>query len=109
MLIINRRKFSSSILFALLLFPLLIIAQKPKKERKGEFYFSWGYNTEWYTHSNLNVNQPSLGNNFTFLNISGHDHKGWDEGIFNKAISIPQYNYRIGYIFNKKTHEIYFW
>jgi hypothetical protein len=73
-----------------------------KKERKGEFYFSWGYNTEWFTHSNLKINQPSLGNDFTFVDITGHDHKGWDDGLFSKPISIPQYNYRIGYIFNKE-------
>jgi hypothetical protein len=64
-------------------------------KRSGELYFSWGYNQEWYTHSNVKINQPALGNDFTFEDISGHDHKGWDEGIFNKAISIPQYNYRI--------------
>ncbi len=41
-----------------------------KKERKGEFYFSWGYNTEWFTHSNVKINQPSLGNDFTFVDIT---------------------------------------
>jgi hypothetical protein len=85
-----------------MLLPLASLAQKPKKERSGEFYFSWGYNTEWYTHSNLSINQPSQGNSYTFIGISGHDHKGWDEGLFSKALSIPQYNYRIGYFFNKK-------
>jgi hypothetical protein len=93
---------SKNILIAFLLFPLFGLAQKAKKERSGEFYFSWGYNTEWYTHSNLNINQPSLGNNFTFEGIYGHDHKGWDDGLFTKPVSIPQYNYRIGYIFNKQ-------
>jgi hypothetical protein len=73
-----------------------------KKERKHEFYFSWGYNKEWYTKSNVKISQPSLGNNYTFKNISGHDHPGWDEGLFTAPISIPQYNYRIGYFFNKK-------
>ena len=76
--------------------------QTTKKERKGEFYFSWGYNTEWYTHSNVSVSQPSLGNSFTFVNVRGVDHPGWDEQFFTKAITIPQYNYRIGYIFNKE-------
>jgi hypothetical protein len=46
--------------------------------------------------------QPSLGNDYKFVNIKGHDHPGWDEGLFNIALSIPQYNYRIGYFFNKK-------
>jgi len=80
-----------------------VLAQtKKKKERKGEIYFSWGYNAEWYTHSSVKVNQPELGNNFTLKNVSGHDHPGWDEGLFHLALSIPQYNYRLGYFFNKE-------
>ena len=78
-------------------------AQSKKKERNGEFYFSWGYNKEWYTKSSVRVMQPSLGNDYKFVNISGHDHPGWDEGNLLKIpISIPQYNYRLGYFFNKK-------
>jgi hypothetical protein len=82
--------------------PFLATAQKKKPKRKGEFYLSWGYNTEWYTNSNIHVSQPSLGNDYTFENMQGHDHKGWDDGLFTKAISIPQYNYRLGYIFNEE-------
>ncbi len=78
--------------------------RQKKKARKGEFYFSWGYNKEWYTNSTVHVMQPSLGNDYRFTSISGHDHPGWDQGIFNVPISIPQYNYRIGYFFNKKKN-----
>jgi len=78
------------------------VQSQTTKHRKGEFYFSWGYNTEWYTHSNLKISQPSLGNDYSFKNISGHDHRGWDEGLFSKALTIPQYNYRIGYFFGNK-------
>lgn len=81
----------------------ILHAQTKKKERKGEFYFSWGYNKEWYTKSSVRVMQPSLGNDYKFTSISGHDHPGWDEGNLLKIpISIPQYNYRLGYFFNKK-------
>ncbi|MFI5193590.1 MAG: hypothetical protein ACHQD7_06020, partial [Chitinophagales bacterium] len=82
--------------------PVFSMGQSKKKERKGELYFSWGYNTEWYTRSNVRINQPELGNDYTFKNITGHDHRGWDEQLFTKALTIPQYNYRLGYIFNKK-------
>jgi hypothetical protein len=84
--------------------PLVTEAQQTKqqKDRKGEFYFSWGYNKEWYTHSNIHIRQQELGNDFSFLNLKGHDHPGWDEGLFSKALSIPQYNYRLGYFFNRK-------
>ncbi|PWU02506.1 MAG: hypothetical protein C5B52_05455 [Bacteroidetes bacterium] len=78
------------------------IQAQTQSERKGEFYFSWGYNTEWYTRSNVYVNQPELQNNYSFRNIKGHDRKGWDDEILNKDFTIPQYNYRIGYFFNKK-------
>ena len=92
-----------TIAFFLMLYVLTNIqAQTKKKERKGEFYFSWGYNKEWYTKSNFRVMQPSLGNDYKFKNISGHDRPGWDEGLFQLALSIPQYNYRLGYFFNKQ-------
>jgi hypothetical protein len=73
-----------------------------KKEKKKEFYFSWGYNTEYYTHSNVKIDQPSLGNDFTFEGIKGHDHEGWNNGLFSQAVSIPQYNYRLGLIIDKQ-------
>ena len=62
-------------------------AQTKKKVRKKELYFSWGYNTEWYTKSNVKINQPSLGNNYQFRNIKDHDNRGWDDGLFSKQIS----------------------
>jgi hypothetical protein len=72
-----------------------------KKERSREFYFSWGYNDESYTRSNIKIDQPALGNNFTFVDVIGHDHRGWDEDFFHLALSIPQYNYRLGLIIDK--------
>jgi hypothetical protein len=98
------RSIRIALLLALAL-PVYSYAQKEKtktKTRKHEFYFSWGYNTEWFTKSNVSVSQPELGNNYTFKNISGHDHKGWNESLFTSALTIPQYNYRIGFILNKK-------
>lgn len=98
------KKYVGKGLVSLFLLPLMVQAQekKEKKERKGEFYFSWGYNKEWYTNSNVRVDQPSLRNNYTLKNVTSHDNVGWDQGIFNVPLSIPQYNYRIGYFFDKK-------
>ena len=100
-------KYKKNIQPAVLLFLFIIIAfsaktQNKKQERTKEFYFSWGYNKEWYSNSTVKVNQPSLGNKYSFVNIKGRDHPGWDEGLFTKAISIPQYNYRFGLFVNKK-------
>lgn len=90
------------LIMLLLTIPVITNAQQKSKERKGEFYFSWGYNKEWYTRSDVKVNQPSLNNNYTLKSVHSHDHPGWDEGLFSIPISIPQYNYRLGYFFNKK-------
>lgn len=96
------KRLRKALLLVILVLPLLTQAQKPKKERKGEFYFSWGYNKEWYTNSSVTVTQPELQSRYTLHDVRSHDRVGWDEGIFNVPISIPQYNYRIGYFFNKK-------
>lgn len=81
-----------------------VVAQEKeeKKQRHGSFYLSWGYNTEWYTRSTVSIKQPSLGNDYKLIKVKAEDHPGWDEGIFNMALTIPQYNYRIGYYFNEK-------
>jgi hypothetical protein len=88
-------------LLAIVMVMIVMNATAQKTERKGEFYFSWGYNKEWYTPTNVSISQPSLGNNFTFKNTKLEDHPGWDDALLTKAISIPQYNYRIGYFIDK--------
>ncbi|MBS1651236.1 MAG: hypothetical protein JSU07_04420 [Bacteroidetes bacterium] len=72
--------------------------------KNGEFYFSWGYNTEWYTRSDIYINQPSLNNNYVLKEVIAHDHKGWDSRLFQTQLTIPQYNYRIGYFFDEKQN-----
>lgn len=77
--------------------------ETPKKhKRTGSIYFSWGYNGDWYTKSTIDVKIPEEGSNYQLEHVTASDHKGWDEGIFNKALTIPQYNYRLGYYFNEK-------
>ena len=79
-------------------------AQSSNTPRRGEFYFSWGYNTEWYSKSTLKINQPDLDNKYSFKKVKGHDRPGWDHGLFTKPLTIPQYNYRLGYFFNDKKN-----
>jgi len=97
----NHRAVLTTKLTLLLIIPLCSFAQT-KRKHKGEIYFSWGYNTEWYTRSTVKISQPELNNHYQYKSIRGHDHRGWDDGLFSKALSIPQYNYRIGYMFNNK-------
>jgi len=96
-----RRLLVSTLFFSSL--SLTVTGQEAKAHRKnGALYFSWGYNTEWYTPSTVHIKQRSLGNDYKMLNVKAQDHRGWDEGIFNMALTIPQYNYRLGYYFNDK-------
>jgi hypothetical protein len=86
-----------------------LVAQSPDttKHKKfhvinnGRFYGSWGYNMEWYTHSNITVDQPQLNNDFAYEDLSAHDRIGWNN-LFHVQPTIPQYNYRIGYFFDEK-------
>lgn len=86
--------------FVLLTLSCIQLKAQTKAKPKGELYFSWGYNTEWYTRSNVHINQPSLGNDYTFNRVYGHDRRGWDNRLLKKPITIPQYSYRLGYFFN---------
>jgi hypothetical protein len=70
--------------------------------KNGILYASWGYNTEWYTTSNIHIDQPGLGNNYTFNGIQAHDHRGWDDALLDQQPTIPEYNYRLGYFFDAK-------
>ena len=76
--------------------------EKKKKHFIKEVYASWGYNQEWYTNSTLHVSQPALGNNYNLVGVRAHDHKGWDDGLFQEALSIPQYNYRLGFLLDEE-------
>lgn len=65
-------------------------------------YLQWGYNREWYTKSNLHV-KMSNGNDFILHSVTAKDKPDY-EAIYKAPgdISIPQYNYRIGFYINKK-------
>jgi hypothetical protein len=80
-------------------------AQTPKKHKKhrtGSIYLSWGYNEEWFTHSTVHIKQDALGNNYDLVEVKGHDHLGWNYHLLAEQLTIPQYNYRLGYYFNDK-------
>lgn len=58
-----------------------LVQQKKDTDRKGEFYFSRRYNKEWYTLTDIKVNQPALGNQYPLHQAKSHDNAGWDKGI----------------------------
>lgn len=63
---------------------------------KGQFYFGFGYNKEWYTKSNIHVKDESGDYDFVLHGMTAKDRPQFNE-IFRVAISIPQYGYRFGY------------
>jgi len=63
--------------------------------RDGEWYFTWGYNKEYWAPSDVHVSQGALGNNFTIYGVQGHDEAGLSTDPFG-----PQYNFRIGRFVN---------
>lgn len=98
--------YRTAIVFMTVILPFLSYAQQqqpPKKKKKfiKEVYASWGYNGEFYTHSTIHVSQSALGNNYDFVHVKAHDHPGWNAGLFQEALSIPQYNYRLGFLLDE--------
>jgi len=68
--------------------------------KKGEFYFYWGWNRAWYTTSDIQF--TGSGYDFTLKNVIAYDRPSpFDaETYFNPALlTIPQYNLRFGYYF----------
>ena len=87
-------------------FVLLLSAQKKNQLLKG-MYIQWGYNAEWYTKSNIHFKLGN-GSDFVIHHVTASDKPDYD-AIYKKPteISIPQYNYRIGFYLNKdKTRAI---
>lgn len=68
--------------------------------KNKSWYFSWGYNEDAWSRSDIHVSQPGLGNDFTVYNVAAGDDPGWNTGLFNKSLMGPQYNIRIGHYMN---------
>ena len=92
-------KFYYFIVFILLYLPAN--AQKNRRSING-MYFQWGYNTEWYTNSNIHF-KMSNGNDFILHNAHAKDKPDMRAVLKDPGdISIPQYNYRLGFYLDKK-------
>lgn len=80
------------------------------KVGKGTFYFSWGYNRDWFSKSDIHFQNKGeydtnlkryVSYDFTVYNVKAKDRAHLKD-IFRTDLTIPQYNYRIGYFFNNK-------
>jgi hypothetical protein len=81
-----------------------------KSRKKGTLYGSWGYSREWYSKSDIHIkhdgdiNRRDKDGNYDF---TIHDAKASDRDDFDqiydvKNVTIPQFSFRIGYLFNDK-------
>ncbi len=81
-----------------------------KTKHKGTFYAGWGYNLDWYSKSDIHIsnngdlNEHNYKGNYDF---TVHDAQARDRADFEGIgdlinITIPQYVWRIGYMFNDK-------
>jgi len=81
------------------------ITFKPETNKKGEFYAHWGWNREWYTKSDIHFTGDNY--DFTLRDVKAKDKPAeFDASTYfsPKNITIPQYNFRIGYYFKSNYH-----
>src|SRR5690554_2910755 len=104
----------SIFLFFIFLLSFSLFGQTANTEIKQEkkfaitgMYLQWGYNVAWYTRSNIHFKMNN-GDHFTLHQARGSQRTSFD-AIYKHPldISIPQYNWRIGFYINKeKTRAI---
>lgn len=68
------------------------------RQHKGHFFLYWGYNRAGFSKSNIHFKGPEY--DFTLMDVNAKDQQ--EKLTFNKYfklnhITIPQYNYRLGY------------
>ncbi len=71
-------------------------------KRKGKMYFFWGYNRSIYTNSNIRLR--GNGYDFTIKNVKATDSpsRKFKTYINPSSISVPQYDWRVGYYLTDK-------
>jgi hypothetical protein len=72
-----------------------------KTERKGNLYVYWGWNRGWYSNSDINFTGTDY--DFTLHDVVAKDRQSpinADTYLNPANMTIPQYNFRIGYFIN---------
>ncbi|TXB65750.1 hypothetical protein FRY74_04075 [Vicingus serpentipes] len=78
-------------------------ATTQKRSNKGRFYGFWGWNSAWYTNSDIHFKGDD--HDFTLYDVKAKDRQtplGIDPYLNPSRLTIPQTNYRIGYYINDK-------
>lgn len=80
---------------------------KPKRKisnEKGSFFTSWGFNRTGYTKSNIHFLGQGYGFNLKYSKATDNQSKFGSGDYALNSISVPQYNFKIGYYYKKKWH-----
>lgn len=67
------------------------------EEKRGSFFFYWGYNRSFYSKTNLHFNGPNY--DFTVYDLEATDRPTKFGATYFKpsSLTVPQYNVRLGY------------
>ena len=77
------------------------LENKFKTQKKGKFYFYWGWNKAQYSYSDIRFKGDNY--NFTLFDVAAQDRQtGWDPSVYLNPgnMTIPQTVARVGYYFN---------
>ncbi|MDB4106861.1 hypothetical protein N8368_03020 [Bacteroidia bacterium] len=78
-------------------------AQDFSSTKKGDFYFYWGYNLDWYSKSDISFTGD--GYDFMLKDVVAKDRQSkfkLDPYFKLNKLTIPQYNMRLGYFISDK-------
>jgi len=80
---------------------------EPKPRKQGEFYFSWGYNRDWYSKSDIHIFRhdadPAKSYDFMLYDAKAHDKPDMWKWWYLERLTIPQYDMTAGYFFGNKS------
>ena len=77
------------------------LENKFKTQKKGKFYFYWGWNKAQYSYSDIRFKGDNY--NFTLFDVAAQDRQTtWDPAVYLNpgSMTIPQTVARIGYYFH---------
>lgn len=109
--IVNRRALFLIVFFSLIVIRLsfaqsLNTSDQSLPNKKGTFYFSWGYNRDFYSKSDIHFSNNKTDNyDFTFKAVKARDRPSMERFWQPSRLTIPQYDLHIGYLFNDK-HDL---
>ena len=93
------------VLSILLFLPLLGVSQEGEsKNKEHRFYITWGYNRAFYEESDIHFKGDGF--DFTLYDVQAQDlPEPFDTKVYLNPtkLTIPQFDFRIGYYLNEKT------